>query len=59
MKQLEYMTFDGRTGMSLTWNDLGLVKKVSLNDTDLVNYSYLPPGVTIIKKEADKGQYDF
>ena len=47
------MTFDVRTGMSLTWNDLGLVKKVSLNDTDLVNYSYLPPGVTIIKKEAD------
>ena len=53
------MTFDGRTGMSLTWNDLGLVEKVSLNDTVLVNYSYLPPGVTIIKKEADKGQYDF
>ena len=26
------MTFDGRTGMSLTWNDLGLVKKVSLGD---------------------------
>ena len=35
------MTFDGRTGMSLTWNDLGLVKKVSLGDEDLVNYSYL------------------
>lgn len=34
------MTFDGRTGMSLTWNDIGLVKKVSLNDTDKVNYSY-------------------
>ena len=33
------MTFDGRTGMSLEWNDLGLVEKVSLNDTDLVNYS--------------------
>ncbi len=47
------MTFDGRTGISLTWNDLGLVEKVSLNDTDLVNYSYLLPGVTIIKKEAD------
>ena len=47
------MTFDGRTGMSLTWNDLGLVEKVSLNDTDLVNYSYLLSGVTIIKKEAD------
>ena len=23
------MTFDGRTGMSLDWNDLGLVEKVS------------------------------
>ena len=33
------MTFDGRTGMSLTWNDLGLVEIVSLNDTVLVNYS--------------------
>ena len=35
------MTFDGRTGMSLSWNDLGLVEKVSLNDEDLVNYAYL------------------
>lgn len=35
------MTFDVRTGMSLEWNDLGLVEKVSLNDTVLVNYSYL------------------
>ena len=33
------MTFDGRTGMSLTWNDLGLVEKVSLDGDDLVNYS--------------------
>ena len=47
------MTFDGRTGMSLTWNDLGLVEKVSMNDKDLVNYSYLPSVVIIIKKEAD------
>ena len=35
------MTFDGRTGMSLDWNDLGLVGKVSLNGEDLVNYAYL------------------
>ena len=35
------MTFDGRTGMSLTWNDLGLVEKVSLNDTVLVNFPIL------------------
>lgn len=33
------MTFDGRTGMSLTWNDLRLVEKVSLGGEDLVNYS--------------------
>ena len=47
VKQLEYMTFDGRTGMSLTWNDLGLVKKVSLNGEDLVNYSYLADGTKV------------
>ena len=41
------MTFDGRTGMSLIWNDLGLVEKVSLNDTDLVNYSYLADGTKV------------
>ena len=41
------MTFDGRTGMSLTWNDLGLVEKVSLNDTVLVNYSYLAAGTKV------------
>ena len=41
------MIFDGRTGMSLTWNDLGLVEKVSLNDTDLVNYSYLADGTKV------------
>ena len=39
------MTFDGRTGLLLTWNDLGLVEKVSLNDTVLVNYSYLANGI--------------
>lgn len=44
------MTFDGRTGMSLTWNDLGLVEKVSLNDTDLVNYSYLADGLLYLGK---------
>ncbi len=33
------MTFDGRTGMSLEWNDLGLVEKVSLDGDDLANYS--------------------
>ncbi|MBQ6689470.1 MAG: RHS repeat protein, partial [Bacteroidales bacterium] len=41
------MTFDGRTGMSLEWNDLGLVEKVSLNDTVLVNYSYLADGTKV------------
>ena len=49
------MTFDGRTGMSLTWNDLGLVEKVSLNDTVLVNYSYLADGtkVSALDSEGD------
>ena len=28
------MTFDGRTGMALSWNDLGLVEKVSLGGED-------------------------
>ena len=47
------MTFDGRTGMSLTWNDLGLVKKVSLNDTVLVNYSYLADGTKVSALDGD------
>ena len=41
------MTFDGRTGLSLEWNDLGLVEKVSLNGEDLVNYSYLADGTKV------------
>ena len=51
VKQLEYMTFDGRTGMSLTWNDLVLVEKVSLGGEDLVSYSYL--GSLIYKKTGE------
>ena len=47
------MTFDGRTGMSLTWNDLGLVEKVSLNDADLVNYSYLADGTKVSALDGD------
>ncbi|MBQ3246323.1 MAG: hypothetical protein IJB06_06385 [Bacteroidales bacterium] len=47
------MTFDGRTGMSLTWNDLGLVEKVSLNDTVLVNYSYLADGTKVSALDGD------
>ena len=49
------MTFDGRTELSLTWNDLGLVKKVSRNGTDLVNYSYLADGtkVSALDSEGD------
>ena len=53
VKQLEYMTFDGRTGMSLTWNDLGLVKKVSLDGEDLVNYSYLADGTKVSALDGD------
>jgi hypothetical protein len=41
------MTFDGRTGMSLSWNNLGLVEKVSLDGEDLVNYSYLADGTKV------------
>ena len=47
------MTFDGRMGMSLTWNDLGLVEKVSLNDTDSVNYSYLADGTKVSALDGD------
>ena len=47
------MTFDGRTGMSLTWNDLGLVEKVSLNGEDLVNYSYLADGTKVSALDGD------
>ena len=31
----------------MTWNDLGLVKKVSLDGEDLVNYSYLADGTKV------------
>ena len=47
------MTFDGRTGMSLTWNDLGLVEKVSLDGEDLVNYSYLADGTKVSALDGD------
>ena len=47
------MTFDVRTGMSLTWNDLGLVEKVSLNDTILVNYSYLADGTKVSAMDGE------
>ena len=47
------MTFDGRTGMSLTWNDLGLVEKVSLNGEDLVNYAYLADGTKVSALDAE------
>ena len=47
------MTFDGRTGMSLDWNDLGLVEKVSLNGEDLVNYTYLANGTKVSALDAE------
>ena len=47
------MIFDGRTGMSLTWNDLGLVEKVSLDGEDLVNYSYLADGTKVSALDGD------
>ena len=39
--------------MALSWNDLGLVEKVSLNDTDLVNYSYLADGTKVSAQNSD------
>ena len=33
--------------LSLDWNDLGLVEKVSLDGEDLVNYSYLADGTKV------------
>ena len=47
------MTFDGRTGMSLDWNALGLVEKVSLNGEDLVNYAYLADGTKVSALDSD------
>ena len=47
------MTFDGRTGLLLTWNDLGLVEKVSLNGEDLVNYAYLADGTKVSVLDGD------
>ena len=47
------MTFDCRTGMSLEWNDLGLVEKVSLDGDDLVNYSYLADGTKVSALDGD------
>ena len=47
------MTFDGRTGMSLDWNDLGLVGKVSLNGEDLVNYAYLAEGTKVSALDSE------
>ena len=39
--------------MSLEWNDLGLVAKVSLNGEDLVNYSYLADGTKVSALDAE------
>ena len=39
--------------MSLDWNALGLVEKVSLNDTDLVNYAYLADGTKVSALDAE------
>ena len=39
--------------MALSWNDLGLVEKVSLDDTVLVNYSYLADGTKVSALDSD------
>ena len=39
--------------MSLDWNDLSLVEKVSLSGEDLVNYSYLADGTKVSALDAE------
>ena len=38
------MTYDATSGLTMEWNDLNLIKKVSDGNGMLVNYSYLADG---------------
>ena len=38
------MTYDSTSGLTMEWNDLNLIKKVSDGNGMLVNYSYLADG---------------
>ena len=47
------MIYDAASGLSIEWNHLNLIKKVSDNNGVLVNYSYLADGTKIRAVDAD------
>ena len=47
------MTYDAASGLSVEWNDLNLIRKVSDGDGVLVNYTYLADGTKIKAVDAD------
>lgn len=47
------MTYDASSGLSMEWNHLNLIKKVSDNSEVLVNYSYLADGTKVRAVDAD------
>ena len=47
------MTYDAASGLSVEWNDLNLIRKVSDGDGVLVNYSYLADGTKVRAVDAD------
>ena len=47
------MTYDAASGLSVEWNHLNLIKKVSDGNGMLVNYSYLADGTKIRAVDAD------
>lgn len=47
------MTYDATSGLTMEWNDLNLIKKVSDGNGMLVNYSYLADGTKVRAVDAD------
>ena len=47
------MTYDATTGLTIEWNHLNLIKKVSDSNGVLVNYSYLADGTKVRAVDAD------
>lgn len=47
------LTYDADSGLAIEWNSLNLIKKVSLNGTTLVKYSYLADGTKVRAVGAD------
>lgn len=47
------MIYDAASGLSIEWNHLNLIKKVSDSNGVLVNYSYLADGTKIRAVDAD------